>query len=436
MASVQKDSRTGNLVACFNIRKGPSITRFNLSLGTRDRSLGTAKRSFAQDLASDIEDAAHGVIGRPEIAERLSKIPDIRIRARVEAIFSKAMEVGLGKTLDSDTVEGAVKKWMERQVTQVGTSTVAAYQAATKRFLDFLGARRSMPLEKLTRQIVEDFHANMAKLTSPTTAYHKIKILRVFLKDAMARYGLTSNPAAGIKKGAESGQKMQRRPFSVPQLQAIEKECTGEWRGMFLFGLYSGQRLSDIATLRWHNLRLDGPEATWSIRFISRKTRRQMDVPLAAHPLRNYIIDELPAADDENSYVFPEAATCVEAAKGRAGTLSNVFRQILKSAGIVESIPNRHPKNPKGRGARRDVSVYSFHSLRHTAVSLLKNAGISPEIVMDIIGHESAAVSAAYTHISHEAKVAALASMPLLGASKQPKKTTKAKTQSKKPKKP
>ena len=64
------------------------------------------------------------------------------------------------------------------------------------------------------------------------------------------------------------------------------------------------------------------------------------------------------------------------------------------------------------RSAKRSTGELSFHCLRHTATSLLKNAGISPAIVQDIIGHDSAAVSAHYTHIEADAKRNALNAMP------------------------
>jgi hypothetical protein len=44
-----------------------------------------------------------------------------------------------------------------------------------------------------------------------------------------------------------------------------------------------------------------------------------------------------------------------------------------------------------GRSRRRVINEVSFHSLRHTATSLLKNAGVSEAVAMDIIGHESKA---------------------------------------------
>lgn len=54
----------------------------------------------------------------------------------------------------------------------------------------------------------------------------------------------------------------------------------------------------------------------------------------------------------------------------------------------------------------------TFHSLRHTATSLLKNAGVSEAVARDVIGHESAAISRHYTHIDQGATRKALAKLP------------------------
>ena len=64
------------------------------------------------------------------------------------------------------------------------------------------------------------------------------------------------------------------------------------------------------------------------------------------------------------------------------------------------------------RTGRRASSEVSYHSLRHTATSPMKNAGISPAVVQDIIGHDSAEMSTHYTHIEGDAKRKALNSMP------------------------
>ena len=82
----------------------------------------------------------------------------------------------------------------------------------------------------------------------------------------------------------------------------------------------------------------------------------------------------------------------------------------MVTAKIVEARP--HVKSGDGRAAKRAASVLSFHSLRHTATSMLKNAGVSDSVTMDIIGHESAAVSKNYTHIDKETKRKALDKLP------------------------
>ena len=66
----------------------------------------------------------------------------------------------------------------------------------------------------------------------------------------------------------------------------------------------------------------------------------------------------------------------------------------------------------KGRGARRTSYGLSFHSLRHTAVSLLKDAGIPEAAVMELVGHDSKRMSAHYTHVGREALEKAAAAFP------------------------
>jgi integrase len=434
MASLQNDPRTRHLVACFNVRRDGNLKRFYLSLGTKDRSLGTGRRTFAQDLVTDVEDAAHGAIPHAEVRTRIQKIPDIRVRDRAEKVLNKAVEAGLGMTMDAGSVEETITKWLQRQSNRVRKSTFNSYTKAVSRFLSFLEDKSKLPLHRLTREMIEGFQEAESKITRASTAYLKIKTLRIFFKDAMIRCHIAKDPSLGVKVTLDETKSEGRRPFTVNQLKAIEKQCTDEWRGLFLFGLYTGQRLADIANLRWYDLKMEGDEATWTVAFNTRKTGRQMDIPISA-PLRDYIVEELKSSDDVDAFLFPKAAS--KTAKGTSGTLSNEFRKILKSAGIVDSLVNKNPKNPKGRSAPREASVHSFHSLRHSAVSLMKNAGISPEIVRDIIGHESTAVSAIYTHISHEAKASALSSMPTLGQrpKPQPTKASASKAKTKKGKK-
>jgi len=74
--------------------------------------------------------------------------------------------------------------------------------------------------------------------------------------------------------------------------------------------------------------------------------------------------------------------------------------------------PRKHEKRKQGRSRAREASEISCHSLRHSAVTMLKAAGVSDFIAREIVGHESAAVSRQYTHLTTEDKRAAVQRLP------------------------
>jgi site-specific recombinase XerD len=93
--------------------------------------------------------------------------------------------------------------------------------------------------------------------------------------------------------------------------------------------------------------------------------------------------------------------------------LSNKFVELLVAVGLHRPHAARK-KTSQGRSVRRMASELSFHSLRHTAVSLLKDAGIPQAVVQELIGHRSAEMSALYTHVGQEALRKATSALPAL----------------------
>jgi len=94
-----------------------------------------------------------------------------------------------------------------------------------------------------------------------------------------------------------------------------------------------------------------------------------------------------------------------------SNTLSRQFDELLTRAGLIQR-ETTHRKRGNGRGAWRVQSELSFHSLRHTATTLLKSTGASNAIAGEIIGHDSAAISRGYTHIETETLRKAVDAMP------------------------
>ena len=305
--------------------------------------------------------------------------------------------------MPSASVKSWCEKWLQAKAIETGESTRDRYKPIVEHFTGFLGeAKSSRDLATLQASDIARFRDDEAKERSRATANLSLKVLRVCLGEAVQQGLLTVNPAARVKL-LKSTKESKRRAFTLPEIKRILKACghDREWRGLVLFGLYLGQRLGDLARLTWRAVDLDSGE----IAFTARKTGRRIVLPLV-QPLIDYL-SGLPSSDNPNAYIFPNLAK-----HKRTASLSNQFREILVEAGLVEPLPHGHRGTGKGRTGARKASEISFHSLRHSAVTMLKAAGVSDFIAREIVGHESAAVSRQYTHLSTDDKRAAMQRLP------------------------
>jgi integrase len=128
-------------------------------------------------------------------------------------------------------------------------------------------------------------------------------------------------------------------------------------------------------------------------------------------PAVTSFLADLPSSDDPAAAVFPNAAAIVRSNR-TTSALSAAFHGILVSAGLVEARPPEHGSTSGlGRSGRRRQNELSFHSLRHSATTMLKMAGAAEATVREIIGHNSALVSRLYTHVGDRDKREALAKL-------------------------
>jgi integrase len=290
--------------------------------------------------------------------------------------------------LERSTIRGWCERWLVAKGIEASEGTHLRYKRVLERFLSFLGKKARRDLSALSGDDVLRFRDREVKERAPATANLGVKVLRVCFGEAVRQELLTSNPAQRVKVlrlRAES----KRRDFTLSEIKRVLAACGDkeEWRGLVLLGLYTGQRLGDLARLTWRAVNLERAE----IAFTARKTGRRIILPLV-QPLVDYL-SGLPANDDPNAYIFPRSAS-----HKRVGRLSNQFSDILVEAGLAQ--PRSYKKTTKGRASAREASEISFHSLRHSAVTLLKASGLSDVFAREIVGHESAAVSRQYTHLS------------------------------------
>src|SRR5215831_563068 len=356
------------------------------------RSTKTTDRKQAQGICRTWEKAAikahNGKLSADAAREVIAQgVSDVFTAANIES-------------LESATIKSWCDKWLEAKSIEAEQSTHERYKRIIERFIESIGVKANRDVSTLQTHDVARFRDREAKERARATANLSLKVLRVCFGEAEKQDLLTVNPAKRVKL-LKSSKESRRRAFTLEEVKRILKACGDnvERRGMVLFGLYVGQRLGDLAKLTWRAVDLDSSE----IAFTTRKTGRRIVLPLV-QPLIDYL-SALPSSDNPNAYIFPNAA-----AHKRTNSLSNQFREIMADAGLVE--PRGHEKTKQGRSHAREPSELSFHSLRHSAVTMLKAAGVSDFIAREIVGHESAAVSRQYTHLTTDDKRAAMQRLP------------------------
>jgi integrase len=321
----------------------------------------------------------------------------------VRSVFAEIYREVYKEDLPVATLRGFGNIWLEQLKPEVAAATFAAYKSTFEAICEFLGPRADRDMLDIGRSDLVGFRNELAKKLSPDTTNRYVKILRMLFKVAQRDEFIVQNPAEHVEiiKNRDTGH--GRRPFTIPEIQSVLAIADPEWRSLIKFGLYTGQRLADLAVLTWANLDLVRDE----IRLVSRKTGKRLSIPIAG-PLKQHI-STLPGNDKPDDPVHPRAYSVVTE-QGRTVTLSNQFTDLLAQVGLREK--RTHEGRGIGRDSRRAESLLSYHCLRHTAVSLLKDAGIPQAVVQELIGHDSEAVNRKYTHVGDESLRKAAASLP------------------------
>lgn len=357
------------------------------------KSTKTTDKRLALRIADEFESLAH----------------KRRTILQVRRVISELSRDLLGAEMPESTVRAHFTTWLAAKGPTIAPATRAFYQNATSKFLLWLKDRADKDISLVTRADVVAFRNARSAQASPKTVNHEIKVLRMVFRSARKDGLITDDPAEFAETVRNRGRVSARGAFTVDELRAVIATCDEEWKSMVYFGIYTGQRLGDIARLRWSNIDLQSKE----IHLTTQKTGKRMIIPIS-DSLMNHLLS-LSAPDVSDAPVHPRAFGCVERT-GKTGGLSNQFADILASAGLREK--KAHRKTGKGRSAPRAVSKLSFHSIRHTTVSLMKNAGIPAAAVMELVGHDSEQMSEHYTHTGSEALEKAAASLPDLVASR------------------
>lgn len=383
MASLRRHPRTKYWLACFT---GADGRRYQRSTGVVYENKVESRRK-AQKIADTFEDAAR----------------QLYTARQTQSVICDLYQKATGEDLANQTVQAYAKQWLANKKGSVEEHTWSFYKSRVESLLASLGDKAHRPVSMVTDADVRQWRDAESERVSAKTANTGLKAIRMFFGDACKANVITHNPTSNIavlkRKTTTS-----RRPFTEDEIRRLMEHLDPEWKSLVLFGLYTGQRLGDLGNLRWQHIDLTSKE----IRFETGKTGRNQKIPIAPPLLRS--IHSMPRAIRNDGPVHPAAFACMEVRKGKVGTLSRQFHDYMAKAGLVEK--RKHRKKSDNNSNRREISALTFHSLRHTLTSLLKNAGVSSAIAEEIVGHESSEMNRIYTHIEKNSLVKAMELLP------------------------
>jgi len=347
----------------WTLRVGIGGKRFSRSTGTKDRA---AAERFAQRFLAPLG-----------LGER--RLPLSEVWFEYER-SPKRRDLASTTLLSKRQVWMQFARWMERRHLEV------------------------TDLAQLTADMVGEYLQCVRIERSATTYNNHVCVLREICRTLQDKAGVTDDPWEGVRLMADDAH--ARREFSLDELERILKAAKGSapFDVLFLIGIYTGLRLGDCCMLEWSGVNLERKV----IQVIPRKTRKHAHgrpVTIPIHPVLFLALQTLQAVQTSQVYVLPQMAAWYQGEKWR---VSEGLRRIFRAANIVTSV--------RIVGRRYRAPEATFHSLRHTFVSLAANAGVPLPVVQSIVGHTSTAMTRHYYHENESELWRAVSSIPTLGA--------------------
>jgi integrase len=361
--------------------------------------LPNGKRTFRSTKLTDRK-AAEEFCHRLEYASDQSKEGRLT-EARARELISEIVEHATGEPLRNYTAEEWLREWLQGKKATKAEATSLKYTNAVNCFLASLGTRAKLNVNQIAPRDVHRFQQGEVDAGKHlSTCNDHVKIVRMAFTSARKLGYITHNPAEAVETLPEDSES-PKQPFTVEQIKALLRHAEGDWKGVIMVTLYTGMRLKDVANLRWENVDLPNK---W-LSFKAGKTRQRIKIPM--HDTLHESLLELPAPDSGKEFLF--ASLAGKRTSGKSG-LSQMFKRLMERAKVRGEIV-REREGESGRS----VSTLSFHSLRHTLVSLMANAGVPVEVRQKFTGHASAEMNQHYTHHEIETLRAAVQKLPTVG---------------------
>jgi len=335
------------------VRKGPNKYLISIYLGRDEKG----KRTYYREVFN-------------------GKITQARLRAaELEAGLKK--RAGPAKSM---TVDQYLEIWLARIKGTVSERTYETYSWHVRRLKEVLN---KLSMFNLTAFELQEALAELKNL-KPKTLKGVYGTLRTAMRQAVAWGLLAADPAAGLR--APRVPRQERKVLTQQELQAVLNAASGyKYYPVIRLLALTGMRLGEVLGLKWQDI--DFKKETLTVkRAADGRHRKLKPQTKTASSERMFKLGEetmrlLMSLKKEQRIVSMKKDALVFSCNGRVvreDAIRRTLNYALKKAGL---------------------SHIRVHDLRHTAGSLLLDAGYSFPTVAAFLGHSSPATTAAvYAH--------------------------------------
>ncbi len=337
----------------------------------------------ALTIARQFEAVAQQAAGATQSGDRLS-------REHIAGIINTILTIaGLPQHVETRQWDEYSQEWLSLQKARVAARSLESYEGHIRMLTRWLGEDKTTALNAMDGGTLQDWYFDMIdEGRKPATVNNAVKTLQAVFDRARAEGFCPRNPAELVLR--QYGTADIRQPFTQDDLAKILAHLrrTGQtdWLTVMLLGICTGQRLQDCANASWDAFTPAAKKTPRVWHNKQGKTGTLVHIPII-EPLESHLqtLQMRPGK--------PLAPSLAGLPTGGTKGLSEQFSGILDAAGVERT------KREKVAGSKgQSWTDKTYHSFRHTANTMLAEAGIPYEIRKDITGHSSAAMNERYTH--------------------------------------
>ena len=267
-----------------------------------------------------------------------------------------------------------------------------------KYFRNFAEAMKSRGIQLLSEVTGRDAQAFLdglrKSLTAKTVNSYRSTIFSIY--NYLIKTGTIQcvNPFADVPRAeAEAGEEYTREAFTLTELKTLLSMATGEVRLLVMLGYYCGLRLGDAATLKWSEVDLDERMITRVQNKVRKRVKKKESATVRVG-INSDLMAELAAIPEgeRGVYVLPMLAADYATMAGRK-RIAREIAALMKKCGITT-----REIDSDGRGH----CIRGFHSLRHSNITKLTEAGANATAVSKLAGHSNLNMTAHYAHLTSD----------------------------------